>query len=98
MGGARQELNLIGRTPFSIMLVGLQGSGKTTTAGKLALHLRKHGRNPFLVPADIYRPAAVDQLRKLGSQIAIPTFETDRKLKPEEICQEALSKGKGCWS
>jgi len=92
MGGARQELNLIGRTPFSIMLVGLQGSGKTTTAGKLALHLRKHGRNPFLVPADIYRPAAVDQLRKLGSQIAIPTFETDHKLKPEEICQEALSK------
>ena len=92
MGGARQELNLIGRTPFSIMLVGLQGSGKTTTAGKLALHLRKHGRNPFLVPADIYRPAAVDQLRKLGSQIAIPTFETDRKIKPEEICQEALSK------
>jgi signal recognition particle subunit SRP54 len=92
MGGARQELNLIGRPPFSIMLVGLQGSGKTTTAGKLALHLRKHGRNPFLVPADIYRPAAVDQLRKLGSQIAIPTFETDRKLKPEEICQEALSK------
>ncbi len=92
MGGARQELNLIGRTPFSIMLVGLQGSGKTTTAGKLALHLRKHGRNPFLVPADIYRPAAVDQLRKLGSQIAIPTFETDQKLKPEEICQEALSK------
>jgi len=92
MGGARQELNLIGRTPFSIMLVGLQGSGKTTTAGKLALHLRKHGRNPFLVPADIYRPAAVDQLRKLGAQIAIPTFETDHKLKPEEICQEALSK------
>ena len=92
MGGARQELNLIGRTPFSIMLVGLQGSGKTTTAGKLALHLRKHGRNPFLVPADIYRPAAVDQLRKLGSQIGIPTFETDQKLKPEEICQEALSK------
>ena len=92
MGGERQELNLIGRTPFSIMLVGLQGSGKTTTAGKLALHLRKHGRNPFLVPADIYRPAAVDQLRKLGSQLAIPTFETDQKLKPEQICQEALSK------
>jgi signal recognition particle subunit SRP54 len=92
MGGARQELNLIGRTPFSIMLVGLQGSGKTTTAGKLALHLRKHGRNPLLVPADIYRPAAVDQLRKLGSQLGIPAFESDRKLKPEEICLEALSK------
>ncbi len=92
MGGARQELNLIGRTPFSIMLVGLQGSGKTTTAGKLALHLRKQGRNPFLVPADVYRPAAGDQLRKLGSQLGIPTFQGDPNFKPEEICREALLK------
>ena len=61
MGGSRQELNLTGRTPFTLMLVGLQGSGKTTTAGKLALHLRKKGRNPYLVPADIYRPAAIDR-------------------------------------
>ena len=91
MGGARQELNLVGRTPFSIMLVGLQGSGKTTTAGKLALHLRRHGRNPCLVPADIYRPAAVDQLKKLGAQLAIPIIGADKKLKPEDICQEALS-------
>ena len=70
MGGARQELDLTGRTPFPLMLVGLQGSGKTTTAGKLALHLRKGGRNPYLVPADIYRPAAVEQpgwlLRKIN--------------------------------
>ena len=65
MGGSRQELNLTGRTPFALMLVGLQGSGKTTTAGKLALHLRKKGRNPYLVPADIYRPAAIEQLKKL---------------------------------
>jgi signal recognition particle subunit SRP54 len=92
MGGARRQLDLTGRTPFSIMLVGLQGSGKTTTAGKLALHLRRQGRNPFLVPADVYRPAAIDQLTKLGSQLAVPVYESDRKSKPEEICQDAISK------
>jgi len=91
MGGTRQELNLTGRTPFAVMLVGLQGSGKTTTAGKLALHLRKKGRNPYLVPADIYRPAAIEQLRKLGSQVGIPVHDTDKNRKPEDTCQEALA-------
>ncbi len=92
MGGTRQELNLTGRTPFTVMLVGLQGSGKTTTAGKLALHLRKKGRNPYLVPADIYRPAAIEQLKKLGSQLGIPVHDTDKNRKPEDTCQEALAK------
>ncbi len=92
MGGSRQELNLTGRTPFSLMLVGLQGSGKTTTAGKLALHLRKKGRNPYLVPADIYRPAAIEQLKKLGGQLGIPVHDTDKSRKPEDICQEALAR------
>jgi len=92
MGGSRQELNLTGRTPFTVMLVGLQGSGKTTTAGKLALHLRKKGRNPYLVPADIYRPAAIEQLQKLGSQLGIPVHDTDKKRKPEDTCQEALQR------
>jgi signal recognition particle subunit SRP54 len=91
MGGSRQELNLTGRTPFTLMLVGLQGSGKTTTAGKLALHLRKKGRNPYLVPADIYRPAAIEQLQKLGSQLGIPVHDTEKNRKPEDTCQEALS-------
>jgi len=91
MGGTRQELNLTGRTPFAVMLVGLQGSGKTTTAGKLALHLRKKGRNPYLVPADIYRPAAIEQLKKLGSQVGIPVHDTDKNRKPEDTCQEALA-------
>jgi signal recognition particle subunit SRP54 len=91
MGGSRQELDLTGRTPFTLMLVGLQGSGKTTTAGKLALHLRKKGRNPYLVPADIYRPAAIDQLKKLGSQLGIPVHDTDKGRKPEDTCQEALA-------
>ena len=92
MGGSRRELNLTGRTPFVLMLVGLQGSGKTTTAGKLALHLRKKGRSPYLVPADIYRPAAIEQLQKLGSQLGIPVHDTDRSRKPEDTCQEALQK------
>jgi signal recognition particle subunit SRP54 len=92
MGSGRQDLILSGKTPLKIMLVGLQGSGKTTTAGKLAVHLRKQGRNPYLVPADVYRPAAVDQLSKLGAQIGIPVHSTDKKLKPEQICLDALSK------
>jgi signal recognition particle subunit SRP54 len=92
MGGARQELDLTGRTPFPLMLVGLQGSGKTTTAGKLALHLRKSGRNPYLVPADIYRPAAVEQLEKLGSQLGIHVHKTEKNRKPEDICRDALFK------
>jgi signal recognition particle subunit SRP54 len=92
MGGSRQELNLTGRPPFTLMLVGLQGSGKTTTAGKLALHLRKKGRNPYLVSADIYRPAAIEQLQKLGSQLGIPVHDTDKNRKPEDTCQEALQR------
>jgi len=92
MGGARQELQLTGRTPFVVMLVGLQGSGKTTTAGKLAQYLSKHGRNPYLIAADIYRPAAIEQLKKLGSQLGIPVHSSDNNLKPERICLDALSK------
>lgn len=91
MGGARQELLLSGRTPFVIMLVGLQGSGKTTTCGKLALHLRKQGRNPFLVPADVYRPAAIDQLKKLGAQLNIPVYSSEKELGPVDICINAMS-------
>ncbi|HEX6129945.1 MAG TPA: signal recognition particle protein [Candidatus Limnocylindria bacterium] len=70
LGGERRELQLGGR-PSVLMLVGLQGSGKTTTAAKLALRLRKEGRRPLLVAADVYRPAAVDQLVQLGDQIGI---------------------------
>ena len=63
MGARNESLNLAGTQPVAIMLVGLQGSGKTTTAGKLAIHLRKIGKKPYLVPADVYRPAAIDQLK-----------------------------------
>ena len=92
MGNDIQSLQLSGRTPYSLMLVGLQGSGKTTTAAKLANFLRKQGRHPYLVPADIYRPAAVDQLKKLGALIDVPVFPTDLVRKPVDICLEALSK------
>jgi signal recognition particle subunit SRP54 len=95
MGETGQELNLTGRTPFTLMLVGLQGSGKTTTAAKLARHLRKGGRNPFLVPADIYRPAAIEQLQTLGAQLEIPVYETDGRQRPEDICVGALSRAGG---
>jgi signal recognition particle subunit SRP54 len=95
MGESRQELHLTGKTPFTLMLVGLQGSGKTTTAGKLAQHLRTRGRNPYLVPADVYRPAAIEQLKKLGSQLGVPVYQDDDDSKPEEICLDALSKAGG---
>jgi signal recognition particle subunit SRP54 len=95
MGETRQELGLTGRSPFTLMLVGLQGSGKTTTAGKLALHLRKMGRNPYLVPADVYRPAAIEQLQKLAAQLGVPAYGTDNTMKPEDICQDALLKAGG---
>ena len=74
MGSQHKGLQLSGTKPISIMLVGLQGSGKTTTAGKLSVLLRKEGRKPYLVPADVYRPAAIDQLRKLGEQLSVPIF------------------------
>jgi signal recognition particle subunit SRP54 len=91
MGEALQGLNLTGKPPYVLMLVGLQGSGKTTTAAKLARHLRKQGRFPYLVPADVYRPAAIEQLRALGEQIGVPVHPTEPSAKPEDICAEAVS-------
>jgi signal recognition particle subunit SRP54 len=98
MGSSRQDLNLDGRAMASIMLVGLQGSGKTTTAGKLGLYLRKKGRKPFLVPVDVYRPAAIDQLKKIGRQLDIPVFDSTTDMDPVQICQDALlaARHQGC--
>jgi signal recognition particle subunit SRP54 len=89
MGSSHQGLNLDGKIPGSVMLVGLQGSGKTTTAGKLALYLMKIGRKPFLVPVDVYRPAAIDQLKKIGKQLEVPVFQSTTDMKPLKICQDA---------
>jgi len=87
MGGSEDnQLNLAARPPVPIMLCGLQGAGKTTTCGKLALKLRQEKRNPLMVPADVYRPAAIEQLKTLGRQIDIPVFDSSADQDPVEIC------------
>ncbi|HPW36256.1 MAG TPA: signal recognition particle protein [Syntrophorhabdus sp.] len=89
LGQVNKPLDVSGSPPVSLMLIGLQGSGKTTTAGKLALQLRKKGRKPLLVPSDVYRPAAIDQLLKIGQQINIATFAPKDIRDPIVICKEA---------
>ena len=98
MGATHHELNLAGEKPVAVMLVGLQGSGKTTTAGKLAVMLRKTGKQPYLVPADVYRPAAIDQLKTLGGQLNVPVFDSTTDMDPVKICQEArvAAQKRGC--
>ncbi len=98
MGGSSEEISLKGTHPVAIMMVGLQGSGKTTSSGKLAIHLRKTGRKPYLVPADVYRPAAIDQLQKLGEQIDVPVFASSTDMDPVDICQQArvAAQKEGC--
>jgi signal recognition particle subunit SRP54 len=91
MGGVNSSLNLSFKPPIPIMLVGLQGSGKTTTAGKLAKFLKDKGRKPYLVPADVRRPAAIEQLKRLGEQLGIPVFNPDPQRSPLEICKKALT-------
>ena len=90
LGNVHSDLNLTGSKPASIMLVGLQGSGKTTTAGKLAFLLRKKGKKPYLVPADVYRPAAIEQLEKLGKQLSVPVFSSHTDMNPIQICHDAV--------
>ncbi len=95
MGGENQKINLASKPPTVIMMVGLQGAGKTTTAGKLALHLRKnYNKKPLLVAGDIYRPAAIDQLETVGKQIDIPVFNLGDQVKPQEIATKALAHAK----
>lgn len=93
LGGEQKELNLVGN-PATLMLVGLQGSGKTTTIGKLANLLRKkHSKKPLLVACDIYRPAAIDQLKQIGKELNIEVYE-EGKNNPVEIVKNALSYAK----
>ena len=91
LGGATEPLRLDGRQPAVIMMAGLQGSGKTTTCGKLARLLREKGRHPYLVPADVYRPAAIEQLTVLGERLAVPVHPSDAAMKPVDICRQALA-------
>ncbi|MFO7839963.1 MAG: signal recognition particle protein [Desulfosalsimonadaceae bacterium] len=89
MGSQHEELNLSGPEPAAVMLVGLQGSGKTTTAGKLAVYLRKQGKTPYLVPVDVYRPAAIDQLSKLAGELSVPVYASSTGMEPVQICKKA---------
>lgn len=91
LGGVTEPIELDGRQPVIIMMAGLQGSGKTTTSGKLAKLLKNRGRKPYLVPADIYRPAAIEQLQVLGSQLDIPVHPSTPDIKPVDICHQAIN-------
>jgi signal recognition particle subunit SRP54 len=88
LGGAPSHLVQASRPPTIVMLVGLQGSGKTTTAAKLALHLKSSGQRPLLVAADLRRPAAVEQLVTLGNELEVPVYREDTK--PVSVCAHAL--------
>ncbi|MEH7388766.1 signal recognition particle protein [Bacillus sp. JJ1503] len=95
MGGEQSKIAVSNRPPTVIMMVGLQGAGKTTTTGKLANLLRKkYNRNPLLVAADIYRPAAIKQLETLGKQLSMPVFSLGDKVSPVEIAKQAIAKAK----
>ncbi|MGB5061257.1 MAG: signal recognition particle protein, partial [Candidatus Promineifilaceae bacterium] len=91
--GEPGRLNLGMQSPAVIMLVGLQGAGKTTMAGKLALHLRKQGRRPLLVACDVYRPAAVEQLQTLGKQLDIPVYTEGTNANPVNIARNGVKQG-----
>jgi len=93
LGGAQSRLQFSDAPPSIIMLVGLQGSGKTTQAGKLALRLKEQGRRSMLVAADVYRPAAIEQLQTLGKQIDLPVFEQGHN-DPVAIATSAISQAK----
>ena len=87
--GEDNSLKLAAKPPVSMMLCGLQGAGKTTSCGKLALKLRREKRNPLLVPADVYRPAAIEQLKTLGRQLGIEVFDSSTEDSPVDICTRA---------
>jgi signal recognition particle subunit SRP54 len=93
LGGQMADVALAGR-PAVIALVGLQGSGKTTSAAKLALHLKSRGRYPLLVAADLSRPAAVSQLKVLGKQIGVPVFDPGSRADPVSVAREGVNEAK----
>lgn len=90
MGGSDERLNIASKIPTVIMMCGLQGSGKTTHSAKLANMLKSQGHRPMLVACDIYRPAAIDQLKVLGAKIGVPVFEKGTQ-KPELTAKEAIA-------
>ncbi len=93
MGGSNRGINHASQPPTIIMVSGLQGSGKTTTAAKLAAHLKRSGRRPLLVAADVYRPAAIEQLETLGQAIDVEVYPGDRQ-DPVRICREGVERAR----
>ncbi|MBI5750466.1 MAG: signal recognition particle protein [Nitrospinae bacterium] len=100
LGGTNNSIALASKPPTIIMMVGLQGSGKTTTSAKLARRLLKEGQLPLLVAADVYRPAAIEQLNILGKELGIPVFNGNGTNNPVDICKRSLAEAseKGCRS
>ena len=94
MGGQQAKLELGGAGPVSVLMAGLQGSGKTTFTAKLARMLKKQGRRPLMVAGDVYRPAAIRQLEVLGEQIGVPVFQLGTDVRPQEIAAKAISHAK----
>lgn len=92
LGGTQSKLIVSSKPPTVIMLVGLQGAGKTTTAGKLANSLRKQGKRPLMVAGDIYRPAAIKQLEILGKQLNVPVFSMGDTVSPVDIAKKSIEK------
>ncbi len=90
LGGESPRLDLGGKPPVAIMLVGLQGSGKTTTAGKLARRLKSQGRQPYLVPADVQRPAAIEQLKRLAGDLGVDVYPSQTDQNPVAIAAAAM--------
>jgi len=94
LGGTNSRIQLSPNLPTVIMMVGLHGSGKTTTSAKLAMFFKKEGRRPMLAAADLQRPAAIDQLVILGSQIDVPVFHSKGIKDPVELCRESVKKAR----
>jgi len=86
MGGGEQGIHLSGTPPIPMMLVGLHGCGKTTTAGKLARYFQEKKKRPYLIPADVYRPAAIEQLQKLGEELGVNFYKPESTQTPLDIC------------
>ena len=94
MGGTAHKLTFASRPPTVVMLAGLNGHGKTTTAGKLALFARKLGKNPYLVACDTYRPAAIDQLQQIGRELNVPVYTEGTEPSPEDIAERGVQEAR----
>ena len=90
MGESNARINYSSKIPTIIMMVGLQGSGKTTHSGKLALHFKKMGKRPLLVACDVYRPAAIEQLKVNGEKVGVAVFSMGDKLSPVDIAKASM--------